>query len=755
MLPRKYLSLDRALAFVVLGSAITLNGCAEAPESGEDVAAEDEPIAPKTSEEPSSAVAQTPLVAGNSSRSDVVGTARLNEGLWGDWTQTRYCPEGSRAVGYRLRGEVPQGSGDDSALNAIELSCLDDLGRMYKASAHDGLYGSWSRDIAFCANGSVMVGGSIRFEGNQRSGDDSAANDVKVRCSDGNDIQANGGLTYGSWQSRSTCPTNSSVCGVKVRFEKGQGSGDDTALNAVEFACCTDTVKRTHFQFTESRDGFFRTRTFSPNSGPSQAPLVVLGGFHTDHEMGLNELENGLPSMMLDNMIRRGYSVTLVDAETTQNWSDLRTNARAFGEILNNIWAKSTQTRPIKVVGVSMGGLIAATTVAIRSRWSEVDEWNPRWTFQVDHLSTVDTPHGGAYVPQAIYNTMSRLSGKDVAAAVRRAALESQAAQQMLAIPLLSQFEAERNKWVNYYETVKLALRKTGIPVVGFVDGSWTGVPQYSNWTSGTFNLKWEYRSWAADFDVWANTQPAPLGHVATIKADFFAVGGDETTDYYATAGNWPLLENSPGGSLALWTTMADQLEAAQIGTINVSGPMFGNVSFVPSWSAAGLTLADYQRLTVAQQQSMATLERELGPVAHSRLSPLTKVVAVNNPFGENSVHATLDADDSLDEELFSAFDYTWSSWISRDTPTGNGDGEYRGLMNSVPCSKPFAAQCRRISDQLDSTLTGEVVRCDLDGAECINSKQTDLRCDDYEVRFACANPTNVAPYKRYWKNSL
>jgi len=42
---------------------------------------------------------------------------------WGDWGKVEYCPNDGKAMGFTLLTERSQGSGDDTALNAIALKC--------------------------------------------------------------------------------------------------------------------------------------------------------------------------------------------------------------------------------------------------------------------------------------------------------------------------------------------------------------------------------------------------------------------------------------------------------------------------------------------------------------------------------------------------------------------------------------------------------------------------------------------------------
>lgn len=48
----------------------------------------------------------------------------------------------------------------------------------------------------------------------------------------------NGG-GWGGWSDPQYCPSNQVICGLKQRVEGPQGDGDDTAMNAIGFYCCT------------------------------------------------------------------------------------------------------------------------------------------------------------------------------------------------------------------------------------------------------------------------------------------------------------------------------------------------------------------------------------------------------------------------------------------------------------------------------------------------------------------------------------
>ena len=95
----------------------------------------------------------------------------------------------------------------------------------------------------------------LRFETNQGSGDDTAANGLRMifcKLADWNaQKERKFDRLWGDWMGLKMCPENFLVDGFQIRIEKKQGDGDDTALNGLKIqcthpnyvrVCCTDCV---------------------------------------------------------------------------------------------------------------------------------------------------------------------------------------------------------------------------------------------------------------------------------------------------------------------------------------------------------------------------------------------------------------------------------------------------------------------------------------------------------------------------------
>ncbi|XP_067279294.1 vitelline membrane outer layer protein 1-like [Pseudorasbora parva] len=159
-----------------------------------------------------------------------------NGGPWGNWRTLNLCPDGMYAVGFSLRVERP--GGDDTALNGIRLLCADwskgVLRDMIPIESHSGFWGDWT-NVKVCPSG-YLTAFQLRVEGRQL-GDDTAANNVRFRCSDGAALEGDG-TSWGDWGKWSPTCWGRGICGIMTKVEDRQGDGDDTALNDVRMYCC-------------------------------------------------------------------------------------------------------------------------------------------------------------------------------------------------------------------------------------------------------------------------------------------------------------------------------------------------------------------------------------------------------------------------------------------------------------------------------------------------------------------------------------
>ncbi|XP_008072160.1 vitelline membrane outer layer protein 1 homolog isoform X2 [Carlito syrichta] len=148
-----------------------------------------------------------------------------NGGSWGDWTWPEMCPEGFFAGGFSLKVEPSRGiPGDDTALNGIRLHCTR------------GQAGLNTHVVESQAGSSFLVAFSLRVEAPVTVSDNTAANNVRFRCSDSAELEGPG-LSwgdFGDWSDR--CPKG--MCGLQTKIQEPKGLRDDTALNDVRFFCC-------------------------------------------------------------------------------------------------------------------------------------------------------------------------------------------------------------------------------------------------------------------------------------------------------------------------------------------------------------------------------------------------------------------------------------------------------------------------------------------------------------------------------------
>jgi len=226
--------------------AALLGACGADAGSGQGgEVSEEGALEPITSTFPANAVSSGDVQKACGSRPDSSGSsATIGFGTWGlfaacyDW-----CPNNSLVYNVALRSEGSLGSaGDDTALNGISLGCYDKNTGAYTGQITSvvGPYGGAflaASNVTPYSIGNPVVGGKMKIEA-PISGDDTAANAVQLKSLNGSWVTPNTNTAFGTWGAEQSCPANQAICGVKTKVEPDQGSGDDTELNGVVFACC-------------------------------------------------------------------------------------------------------------------------------------------------------------------------------------------------------------------------------------------------------------------------------------------------------------------------------------------------------------------------------------------------------------------------------------------------------------------------------------------------------------------------------------
>lgn len=85
----------------------------------------------------------------------------------------------------------------------------------------------------------------------------------------------------------------------------------------------------------------------------------------------------------------------------------------------------------------------------------------------------------------------------------------------------------------------------------------------------------------------------------------------------------------------------------------------------------------------------------------------------------------------------------SWTDWMDRDNPSGEGDYEDLASFTDV-CTAPLAIECQTL-DGVGHAQAGQSVTCDTSyGFKCVNAENNNS-CLDYRVRFYCLS-ANKAP---------
>ena len=101
----------------------------------------------------------------------------------GEWdSEFKKCASGKRLKQFALRVERPQGTGgDDTAANSLRMSCDNMKSDEYLEETNMDAHGQWS-EFKRCPSDMFICGMKVQVELPQGAGDDTALNNVNFFC---------------------------------------------------------------------------------------------------------------------------------------------------------------------------------------------------------------------------------------------------------------------------------------------------------------------------------------------------------------------------------------------------------------------------------------------------------------------------------------------------------------------------------------------------------------------------------------------
>ncbi|XP_067322399.1 vitelline membrane outer layer protein 1-like [Anolis sagrei] len=161
-----------------------------------------------------------------------------NGGKWGKWGRAEFCYKGAYAIGFKLKVQSHYDRRiykDDTTLNAIRLRCSDG----HHITSTEGKRGDW-KFFKFCSGKHLLKEFKLRVSKPKLFGDDTAANNIMFRCTNGNVLHGDG-YNWGE-EGRWSPPCRKGICGLQTKVHQpgSLGSMDITGLNDVRFFCCED-----------------------------------------------------------------------------------------------------------------------------------------------------------------------------------------------------------------------------------------------------------------------------------------------------------------------------------------------------------------------------------------------------------------------------------------------------------------------------------------------------------------------------------
>ena len=160
-----------------------------------------------------------------------------HKGSWSGWYR---CPEGSWVKQFEIRYEKNQGSGDDTGLNGLYLSCYSGDEKVTEVGT-SGPWGNESGSSKFCHHG-YATAAQLKAESN--TADDTSINSVDMLCKSPKNTSGSGSWMtpsksspWGSWLKAKHCPSGYAINGFDIKIDSNNGANDDAGATKIDFSC--------------------------------------------------------------------------------------------------------------------------------------------------------------------------------------------------------------------------------------------------------------------------------------------------------------------------------------------------------------------------------------------------------------------------------------------------------------------------------------------------------------------------------------
>ncbi len=316
-------------------------------------------------------------------------------------------------------------------------------------------------------------------------------------------------------------------------------------------------------------------------------PILFAEGFDLDNSRGWPEIWALLNQQNLAPTLQAaGYDIVIMNFADATDY--IQRNSLALVTLIEKLNDEKSGTEPLVVTGASMGGLAARYGLT----WME--------TNSIPHETRLymsfDTPHQSANIPLGEQYFAFFFAEYEASVADLLDALNSSAAQQMLAYhhldapsigqnPLRVQLFTELSGMGNYPST-------PGLRNVAIANGSGAGAAggQISNSSvlmqPGDELLDWDYRSLLLDIEsqVWALPDISPQTQIFHGLVDLIFPLPDDELNVFVT-GTLPY-DSPQGGTSDTQQQIVNTVLAAGMGPISTNFP---NHCFIPTISALDL----------------------------------------------------------------------------------------------------------------------------------------------------------------------